>query len=296
MTSRVCINNNVDLQIVAPIYMINPYLVSTMKRIIFLLTTCLCLLSCGEQLQEVKTKADKAPLPDDLTQRYVKMKASLDQLFLQNKDSASFRQQQMGSSLLIGSLSDASHKDAVFRYQENDSVARIYVLRQSAERWDTIFSTCSDAPAPGIFDDFIEIADFNGDGIPDLKVIKDHWDFHSGERADLWLYANNCFTPVPGFDSIVSACYDQDTKVIYSYQSAGCADMRMYFGIFKITDYKVKRIREMICDCCIASEDSCSIEISGGRHYKVGYREAYKHVPAFFADDVKGKCEMGAPN
>lgn len=211
------------------------------------------------------------------------------------RDAASFIEQDMGNSLLIGSLFDTSHRDAVLRYQENDSIARVYVLRQFAGRWDTIFSARSKAEATtGAFNDFIEIGDFNGDNIPDLKVIKDHWDMHIGENADLWLYADNHFTQVLGFDSIISATYDKNTNLIYSYQSAGCADMSMYFGVFKVKGNVVERVKEMICNCCLESNDSCSIEVMKEKPYRVPYKEAYKYVPVFYADAVKAKCGLGS--
>lgn len=261
-----------------------------MNRIFLLLA--IFLLSCGQPPQAVKTNKDNIPLIDEEAVLLADRKASLEELFLLNKDSADFRQQQLGASLLIGSLFDSSHKDAVFRYQENDSVESVFVLRQSAGQWDTIFSVRSGAATGGAFDEFIEISDFNGDHIPDLKVIKEHWYIHDGERADLWLYANNHFTRVEGFDSIISSIYDEKTDLIYAYQSAGCADMAMYFGVFKITGNKVKRIQEMRCNCCQEAGDSCSIEVEEKKPYRVSYEEAYKHVPVFYADAVKAKCGL----
>lgn len=268
-------------------------LITKMNRIILLLVVCL--LSCGQHPQVIKTKTskEKAPPIDNEADDFAERKAALDQLFLLKRDSANFIEQDMGNSLLIGSLFDTSHKDAVLRYQKNDSVAQVYVLRQLAGRWDTIFSARTNTYAGiGIFSDFIEIGDFNGDSIPDLKVIKEHWDMHIGEYADLWLYADNHFTPVPGFDSIISATYDKSTNLIYSYQSTGCADMSMYFGVFKVKGNTVERVKEMICNCCLESNDSCSIEVRGDKPYRVPYKEAYKYVPGFYADAVKEKCAL----
>jgi len=263
------------------------YQTTSMNRMLLLLTVCL--LSCGQHLPIAEKNHTQAPVIDEEAALLAEKKASLEQLFLLNRDSASFSQQEMGASLLIGHLFDSTHKDAVFRYQENDSIASVYVLRQTDRKWDTIFSVRHAATSGGAFDTFVEISDFNGDQIPDLKVVREFWEMRVGETADLWLYANNHFTPVQGFDSIVSATYDENTHLIYSYHSNGCADMAMYFGVFKIVGKELKPVQEMNCNCCL--DDSCSIEIVGKEPYMVPYKEAYKHVPVFYAEAVKEKCE-----
>jgi len=223
---------------------------------------------------------------------YSEKKASLNQLFLLNKDSANFSSQDLWASLLIGHLFDKKQKDAIFRYEDNDTVANVIILRLSGKNWDTIFSTKICPVATGCFEDLIEVSDFNGDNIPDLKVVKVYWYTHIGEKSDLWLYSKNHFTKVQGFDRIVSAAYDKRTDLIYSYQSMGCADMAMYFGIFKIIENKVKKIKEMSCNCCTESNDSCTIQAFGQKPYSVPYKMAYKYVPSFYAQGVREKCEM----
>lgn len=259
---------------------------------ILLLT--ISLLSCGEHQEAVKAKSSdtKPVVVDDEAALFAEKKASLDQLFLLNRDSAKFTSQDMWGSLLIGHLFDNTQKDAVLRYKDNDTVANIIVLRQSGKNWDTIFSTKIWPVETVVWDEFIEVADFNGDNIPDLKIIKNFWYYHTGENADLWLYSKDHFTKVEGFDSIVSATYDKQTNLIYSYQSNGCADMAMYFGVFKVVGNKVVKIKEMNCNCCLETGDSCSIEVFGQKPHLVPYKKAYKYVPAFYAEGVKDKCEM----
>lgn len=264
-----------------------------MKRTILFLAVCL--LSCGQQRTAVKTKVeDTKPLRDSTTELFAGEKASLDELFLLNKDSAEFSLQNMWTSLLIGHLFGEDNKDAVLRYMDNDTVVNVIVLRQAGKDWDTIFSTKICPATTGSWNDLIQVSDFNGDNIPDLKVVKDHWDFHSGENSDLWLYSDNHFRKVQGFDSIISAEYDKNTNLIYSYQSMGCADMAMYFGVFKIVGDKVQKIKEMKCDCCQESEDSCEIKEFGQKSYMVTYKTAYKYVPGFYAEGVKEKLDMTA--
>ncbi len=270
-----------------------------MRQLILLLAACL--LSCSQH--PVPEKIKDKPLIDsavlkkedkqgDTMAFYAGRKAGLDSLFLQYSDSAAFTSQSWGTSLLIGCLFDKAHKDAVLRYEDNDSVANVIVLRQSDKNWDTIFSTKVYPVSTGMLEDLIVVSDFNGDNIPDLKIIKEHWDIHPGERADLWLYGKGHFRQVQSFDKIVSAEYDKRTNLIYSYHSTGCADMAMYFGVFKITGTCVKTVKEMSCDCCAVSGDSCSIAVVGEKPYLVPYNRAYKHVPVYYAAAVKEKCEL----
>jgi hypothetical protein len=262
-----------------------------MIRIILFLTVCF--ISCGQQRVGIKTKGrDIKPLTDSTVDIFSQKKESLNQLFLLNKDSAKFNSRDLWTSLLIGHLFDKEQKDAVLRYEDNDTVANVIILRLSGKNWDTIFSTKIYPVSTGGFEDLIEVSDFNGDNIPDLKVVKDYWNIHTGEKSDLWLYSKNHFTKVQGFDSIITATYDKRSNLIYAYQSMGCADMVMYFGIFKIIGNKVEKIKEMSCDCCLESNDSCTIKVFGRKPYFVPYKMAYKYVPSFYADGVREKCEM----
>lgn len=283
---------------------INPFVVTG----ILLLTVCL--LSCGQAKVNVKDKsagkaplsygqpkpdvkgesADEASLADSDGARFAEKKAALDQLFLLHRDSAAFSSQDIWTSLSIGHLFSNVEKDAVLRYNDNDTVMSVIVLRQSGSSWDTIFSTKIWPAEICAFDEKIEISDFNGDDIPDLKITKIFWELRVGEIADLWLYDKHRFTKVAGFDNIVSAIYDKRTNLIYSYHSNGCADMAMYFGVFRIKGNAVESVKEMFCNCCLESNDSCSIEVMGKKPYQVPYEKAYKHVPAFYADAVKAKC------
>lgn len=264
-----------------------------MTRAIFTFT--ILLLSCGQPAKEVKTKVrDIKPLTDGTSNLFADSKASLDNLFLLKKDSSQFSFQDLWTSLLIGNLFSKENKDAVLRYKNNDTVSNVIVLRHSGNSWDTIFSTKIYPVTTSSLEDLVEVSDFNGDNIPDLKVVKDFWDIHPGDNSDLWLYSKSHFTKVKGFDNIVSATYDKSANLIYSYQSTGCADMSMYFGVFKIVGDKVQKIKEMNCDCCVDSNDSCTIEVFGEKPYLVPYKTAYKHVPIFFAEGVKEKFEMVA--
>lgn len=248
-----------------------------------LLLLLIILLACGQPPKEAKV------MPSiDTTDIYAEKKAGLDSLFLAKKDSAAFSEQDMWTSLLIGHLFTGNRKHAAFRYFVNDSVAEVVVLGQSGNKWDTVFFNRFDNVAVTGCSDYLQVTDFNGDNIPDLKVVKEYWDIHIGEHSDLWLYRNDHFIKVDGFDKIVSAEYDKNTRLIYSYQSQGCSDMAMYFGVFKINGTGVKNIKEMYCSCCPG--DSGTIEVFGQRPFSVGTSNVYKYVPQLWADGVKEKC------
>ncbi|WP_146217514.1 hypothetical protein [Chitinophaga sp. S165] len=256
-----------------------------------ILFLAVCLLSCRQPSSIDKQAKDTIPVGttvDDFTAA----KASLENDFLLNKDSAEYSSQDLQTAIVIGHLFERETKDAVLRYSENDSVARLVVLREKGKNWDTIISERLYPASTGDWSDLIEVSDFNGDNIPDLKVVKEHWDFHTGENADLWLYSNGHFTKVKGFDQIVSATYDKPTDLIYAYQSMGCADMAMYFGVFKVVGDTVQTVKEMSCDCCSESGDSCKIKVYGQEPFMVPAQKAYKYVPDMYAEGVKEKCAM----
>ena len=270
-------------------------------------TLAILFVSCEQTTNGLKTKntdttiitdsftsRDRTPLTDSPYYTLVDNKISLDSLFLLKRDSSEFSSQNMWTSLFIGHLFSNDKKSTVLRYVEDDTVSNVVVLQQSKQSWDTIFSTKVYPVSIGAFEDWIQITDFNGDNIPDLKVVKDFWDIHPGNKSELWLYNKNHFTKVKGFDDIVSATYDKKTDLVYSYQSTGCADMNMYFGVFKIVGDKVQKIKEMYCDCCVESNDSCALKVFGKKPFLVPYKTAYKYVPDFFAEGVKEKCEMVA--
>jgi hypothetical protein len=263
------------------------------------------LLSCSQPAKEKEPVNNTIPFVDstadttaaettgeDRTVDFLADKAALDRLFLLNRDSAAFTAQDMTTSLMIGHLFDKENKYAVLRNSENDSVARVVVLEEIGKNWDTVISEKLYPASTGDWSGLIEVNDFNGDNIPDLKVIKEHWDFHTGENADLWLYSNKHFTKVKGFDHIITASYDKPTNLVYAYQSAGCADMAMYFGVFKVVGDTVQTVKEMKCDCCSESGDSCEIKVYGQQPFMVPAQKAYKYVPDFYTEAVKSKIEM----
>ncbi|GEP91279.1 hypothetical protein CTE07_29240 [Chitinophaga terrae (ex Kim and Jung 2007)] len=223
---------------------------------------------------------------------YLRSKKHLDSVFNANQETETFSLNLINGAVHIGHLFTPTAKDAVLGYYENDSVLNVIVLRRSFGRWDTLMKEriCPARQGALFMDDAYTFSDWNGDGIPDLKVIKDQWEMHTGEISDLWTYQDNRFIKVKGFDKIISAQYDKKTRLIYSYMSTGCADMSMYFGVFKITGSEARPVKQLNCDCC--NGDSCTITINGLQPYNVPIGQAYKHVPAYFAEGVKEKCLM----
>jgi hypothetical protein len=223
---------------------------------------------------------------------FVSNKALLDSLYFSKKDSESFKFQDLYITLIIGHVFAHDQKHAILRYKENDTIANVKVLRLNNNFYDTIFSIRLFPVNTGALGDLIQIQDYNGDKIPDLKIVKEFWDIHPGDISLLWIYNRDRFQSIKGFEKIISAQYDEKTNLIYSYRSRGCADMSMYFGIFKIVGRQVKKIKEMNCDCCVEEGDSCKIEILGKRSFYVPYKTAYEFVPAYYAEGVKEKCDM----
>jgi hypothetical protein len=244
------------------------------------------LLYCGQASTKQTTKEAITEASNAEIGHY-----EIDSLFSHYKDSLSYNYEDIWAAVKIGYLFNKENKDAILRYYPNDSTAQIIILRQSGAKWDTIFSEVISPVRFAPFSDFITVEDFNGDHIPDLKVIRDFWETHFGERSDLWLFRNNQFTKVKGFEQIVSAEYEEKTGLIFSYQSAGCADMQMYFGTYKIVADTVQKIDFRFCGCC-DPKDSCIIDVLGKQSFKVPFKSAYKYVPKFFADAVKEKLEM----
>lgn len=250
------------------------------------------LLACRQPAdkQSVMQPAGK-PSEERAPDIYATEKARLDSLFWQNLHQASFLSQNSWTTLWIGNLFSREKKDAILVYPESDTIRNVLVLRQTGAGWDTMLTssvkTWHTENEPGQ----LEVKDFDDDGMPDLKVIQKQF-MHGNSVFDLWHYADGKFSPVEGFDNIVNAEYDPNDKLFYACTSLGCADMRMRFGVFRITAMKVQKLREVECDCCLEQKDHCTIQINSGKKFKVPLEEAYKHVPAFFAERVKAKCRL----
>lgn len=189
-----------------------------------------------------------------------------------------------------GYLFEKGVRDAVLRNYINDTTIVVTVIRNRAHRWDTIFSQSFEAVLPHDAFDRVEIKDFNGDHIPDLKIVKFVYEMHYREACDLWLYQHGQFRKVKGFDEIPTPEYEEKTGLIYGYHSIGCADMNMFMGTYRIVADSVQTIQSLICDCC--EKDSCTISIKGANPYKVPKLQACEHVPDIYADGVKWKCEL----
>ncbi|SFW72451.1 hypothetical protein [Chitinophaga sancti] len=267
-----------------------------MKLPVFILL--LSMLHCGQHPKTTTTTEDTTQTINDTTKEenteagYAEIgQYEIDSLFTKNKDSLSYNFEDILASVKIGYLFSKENKDAIFRYYPDDTTVHIIVLRQFGAKWDTIFSEMISPVRMGAYSDFITVQDFNGDHIPDLKVIKDFWDIHVGENSDLWLYRNRHFIKVKNFDHIVSAEYLVQTGLIYSYQSAGCADMAMQFGTYRIVADTVQQLDFRYCGCCDTS-DSCEIKVKGKESFKVPYKRAYKYVPELYQEAVKDKLEM----
>lgn len=258
----------------------------------FLILT-IFLFSCKQTARETK---NDLPISNDSVMHpenfFASNKATLDSLFYSKKDLDSYKYQDLYTTLLIGYIFNHDQKHAILRYKENDTITNVKVLRLNNIVYDTIFSVRLFPVNTGALEDLLQIKDYNGDKIPDLKIVKDFWDIHPSDNSLLWIYNKGRFQSVKGFEKVISAQYDEKTNLIYSYRSRGCADMSMYFGIFKIVGNQVKKIEEMNCDCCVEEGDSCKIEIIGKRSFYVPYKTAYKFVPGYYAEGVKEKCEM----
>lgn len=270
-----------------------------MKWFVFLLIPVL--LSCDQHPKQAKTTKDTTIANTDTTTEEEEEEEvsdaemgqyEIDSLFAKMKDSAAYNFEDDYASVKIGNLFSKENKDAVFRMYPDDSTEQVIVLRQSGAKWDTLLSEMITTSRSGPYPlDIVTVEDFNGDHIPDLKVIKDTWDFHIGERSNLWLYRDNHFIKVKNFDEIVSAESYDSTGLILSYQSAGCADMAMNFGTYRIVADTVQEIDFRYCGCCDPS-DSCEIKIQGKKEFKVPYKSAWKYVPEAYQDKVKDKLEM----
>jgi hypothetical protein len=263
-----------------------------MKNIIY--AFAILILSCtgSAPINQHTTNKTLSRSGESISNHFVEYKKTLDSLFQLDKDSLQFEYESREITLQIGPLFNAGTSFAVFRYPLNDTVSNIFVLRHTTNRWDTILS----AQLPSFLEPgssgIVGFEDFNGDGISDLKIVTDQWSYHGGEHAYLWLYQNEHFFKVSGFDTIVSPIYDKSSRLIYAYQSTGCEDMNMYFGVYKIVDNAVKCIKEMTCDCCKdIAKDSCAIHIFGQKTYLVPLKKAYKHIPVYYSEGVRSKCD-----
>lgn len=231
---------------------------------------------------------------------YASAKEYLDSLFNVKKDSASFIEQKLiededgkkiNRVLLIGNLFSRLNKYALFLYRSNDSTLNCKVLKFQDTFWtkvfeENIFSTTTEE------EELIHINDLNGDKIPDLVITKDYSDqaIHFSEVADAWLFKNDSFTKINGFDSLYNPEYDSTTNEVYSYQSMGCADLSKYFAEYKIRDNKAVFLKEVSCDCCY-SDDSCEITINQRKPFVVSRKKAYKYAPGFYKEMFKSELE-----
>lgn len=189
-----------------------------------------------------------------------------------------------------GFLFEQGVKDAVLRNFIDDTTYNVTIIRYREHRWDTIFSQTVPTFVPADVFQGVEIKDFNGDHIPDLKIVKFTYQIHPADVCELWLYQHGQFRKVAGFDKIPSPEYVEKTGLIYGYQSAGCGDMAMMMGTYRIVADTVQTIQYMRCDCC--DKDSCTISIEGANPYKVPKLKGCEHVPEIYADLVKWKCEL----
>jgi len=241
-----------------------------------------------DSVQKIKPGRDIVKASTNL---YAEHKRSLDSLFIARKNLVSFNEQNYFTSLLIGNLFEKENKDAVLMYKINDTISYMCVLRKIGNKWDTLLSEKIFPVHNELNEELINVSDFNGDKIPDLKVVKHFWGVHTGEFSDLWLYRKNHFFRINGFENIVSAEYDEKSKLIYSYQSRGCADNNMYLGVFKIVNNKVQTVKEMYCDCCSETSNNGTISFTDKKSFQVPFDKVYQYVPAYFRDAVKEKCK-----
>lgn len=217
-------------------------------------------------------------------------KAYFEQTFLQMRDTASYEEETIWGSLHIGNLFGEEHRAAVLRTMVNDSTANVVVLQQTGNKWDTILFRSYPEMEVVAWEDYIDIKDFNGDDIPDLFIATGcSYIMHTASWGELWLSVNGRFRKVEGFEDVVNPTYYKQDDKIYAYQSRGCADMNMYFGVFRISNYKVQHITAVSCDCC--SEDSCIIKADERKAITVPIQKACEYVPAYYADVVKEKCD-----
>lgn len=244
------------------------------------------LVSHQQRTIETLQKIDSMGLYNRL--HYVQVLKDIDSILNQSSSDTLYTFEQGSTKIYKGSIFTKGNIYALARYSENDTTAVFKILKENQGIWDTILIdrfSFEDSRGEHIGDLF-DLQDFNGDNIPDIKVLSSFWHIHTGENSFLWLYDNEKFVKVSGFDSIASANYDPATKRIVSYQSAGCADMNMVFEEYKILNNKAVRLRQIYCDCC---SDDCIIQINEEKEKKVARNKAHLYVPSFYAEAVQEK-------
>lgn len=244
------------------------------------------LISKNDSLS-VSNKSKNITYQDTVTNELRKQKQYLDNQFITKRNLPEFNEVTESGELQIGSFFDKD-KYAILAYKNSDTTIFFTALKENKNQWDTVLvhqSPCYYSmfiPSDGV----IELADFNGDNIPDLRIIHEYWDIHPGNCSLLWIFEQGTFQYIDGFDSIVSPYYDYKTNKIYSYQSDGCSDMNMDFKVYQIEKNKAIETKWVYCECCECQNGSCNID---GK--PIPLRKVHLYIPDFYGEMIKTKIK-----
>jgi hypothetical protein len=216
----------------------------------------------------------------------LRSKLVIDSLYWAKRDAPSYTYEGPEGTFMVGHFFDKESAELLMRYYINDSTEQIIIKRNTLTHWYTIFSETISPAKYGGFEGFVTIKDFNGDHIPDVKVVKDFYEnMHPSESSVLWLYRNDHFVRVKHFDEIRTAETNEKDGIIYSVDYAGCQGLIWDFATYKIEADTVRRLQLVGCDMCMHPEsDSCNITIDEQDPIVVPFDSIGKYIPAFFGN------------
>jgi len=217
-----------------------------------------------------------------------KQKSHLDSQFINKRNLKDFKEITETGQILIGDLFSSKKKYAVIVYKNSDTSIDAKVLVENGSLWDTVLvhqASCYYSEYMP-YSEIIELEDFDGDHILDLRIINNYWETHPGNSGNIWLFKDGQFNFLEGSDVMVTPHFDAKTNRIYSYQSDGCGDMNMEFIVYQIFNNQVKEIDNIYCDCCECKQGFCTIN-----EKQIPLSQAHLSVPVYFRDMIKYKVK-----
>jgi hypothetical protein len=170
----------------------------------------------------------------------------------------------------IGSFLDKSQRHALVMYSNSREKFSLEFYRFRKNKFEKIFADDSlgnwGSAGDSCTQAYLQIDDYNGDGINDLRVRRMRFQKPLAEFYHLWIYGDtHNLESVPAYEEISNPVHDPLTNRVFSHKGGGCLQTDGAYQVFEWQNNDLLEEMEIYIDACRKQKDKTWVRISSNQ-------------------------------